>query len=578
MILNLLLIALILAVAVFWSTQGLFSAFLHLVTTVVAGAVAFALWEPLTQGLLLDAVPSWAWTAGLLLPFGLTLIVLRLVSNKVVGGNLKLPGLADQALGGVVGAVSGVITVGVCLIGFGFLPLGAGLLGYQPLEVKADGTLGTPVNDEVTTALWVPADAAAAGLYSLASTRGFASSRPLALLRPGLAEAPARFRLGRLFDENASLVANPSTVRVEAVRVFDDALPPEVPPAIEAFVTERAGTRAGDRLVLVTTAWEAVKDTATYDGGVLRLPPPQTLLLATPDAGGPAEPHLPVGWSKTPVTSSTAQFYGVVNNRSYASSELPNERITFVYAIPADQTPRFFQTRMLRLPLGAPEADVDGPAVAALLGEPAIGEADGAAADASAGAGGASGGSGGPSDEAAARVGEPVGTSSFRAVGLEASNRLPRRISINAASGLDVEGTEVISGRQEVPRGDRTATVDALRTPPGLVDVRLELAPMNASQALPARIVANVAGGDGRYKLVDARGNEFFARAVVWEQDGGEQFIHVTDRLDNADDLPINRLQPGDRLYAYFALPDGLRLERFVVGTMEQDVDFTVGR
>ena len=571
MILNLLLLAFILAMAIFWSTQGLFSAFIHLVATVVAGALAFALWEPLTQGFLLDAVSSWAWTVGLLLPFGVALIVLRIVSNKVVGGNLKLPGLADQGLGGLVGAVAGVITVGVCLIGFGFLPLGARLLGYQPIEVKTNGTLGTPTNDDVTTSLWVPADSVAAGLYSLASTRGFASSRPLAMLRPDVATAASRFRVGQLYDENASLVANPSTVKVAAVRVFDGELPPEVPALLGEFVSERAGTRDGDRLVLVTTAWEAVKDSATYDGGVLRLPPSQALLLSGPAGGGPVQAHLPVGWSKKPVGSETAEFYGVVDNRSYASSELPSDEITFVYAIPETGTPLFFQTRMLRIPLGAAEEDADGAAVAALLGEPAIEEADEAVAE------GEGGGAAAPDDEAAARVGEPVGASSFRAVGIEASNKLPGRISINAASGLDVEEKEVISGRQTVPKGDRTATVDALRTPPGLVDVRVELASMNSSQALPSRVVANVAGGDGKYKLVDTLGNEFFARATVWAQDNGEQFIHVTDRLDNADDLPINQLQSGDRLFAYFALPEGLTLEKFVVGTMEQDVDFTVG-
>ena len=571
MILNLFVLVFVLAMAIFWSTQGLFSALIHLVVTVVAGALAFALWEPLTQNVLLGAVPVWAWTAGLLLPFAVVLVVLRFVSNKVVGGNLKLPGLADQGLGAVVGAVSGVITVGVCLIGVSYLPLGAALMGYQPVEVQASGKLGTPTNDAVTTALWVPADRVAAGLFSFASTQGFASARPLGLYRPDLATGAARFRIGQFYDPNATLVASPDTVSVTGVQTFDGQLPAEVPDLIEAFVTERAGTRTGDRLVLVTTRWEARKDTPTYDEGILRLPPAQTLLLASPAGNAPLEAHLPVGWSKTPVTSDVANFYGVVDNRSYASSELPEDEITFVYAIPETQTPRFFETRMLRIPLDAAATDAGGEEVARLLGEPAIDEAEEATAEAD--------GGGGPApvdDEAAAAVGEPVGTSSFRAVGIKASDKLPARISINAASGLDVEEKEVIAGQQNVPKGDRTAQVDSIRTPPGQVSVRVQLAPMSTSQALPSRIVANVAGGDGKYKLVDTRGNEFFARAVVWQKDAGDQDIHVTDRLDNADDLPINRLQNGDRLFAYWALPSGLVLDKFVVGTMEQPVTFTV--
>ncbi len=574
MILNLIVLVFVLAMAIFWSTQGLFSAVLHLLVTIAAGAIAFAVWEPVTQRLLLDAVPSWSWTAGLLLPFALVLVVLRLISNKLVGGNLKLPGLADQGLGGLVGAISGVLTAGVLLLALSFLPLGASLLGYQPVEVQTTGQLGTPVNEAVTTSLWIPADGVAAGFFSFASTHGFASRQPMGLLRPDLANKAATFRIGQFYDPNATLVANPDTVRVEAFRVFDGPLPVEVPSLLERFVRERAPTREGDRLVLVTTRWENQKGAATFDEGILRLPPAQTLLLAEPSDGGPLASYLPVGWSKQPVTSPTAEFYGVVDNRSYASSELPDDTITFVYAIPEAEEPRFFETRMLRLPLGEREEDADGQVVADLLGEPAIEEGDEEVADDGSG-GGASMRA---SDEAADRVGEPVGNAAFRAVAIEMNDKLPRRISINAASGLNVEEKEVISGRQNVPKGDRTATVDSIRTPPDQVLVRLELSPMSTSQALPSRIVANVASGDGKYKLVDSRGNEFFSVATVWEKDAGDQDIHVTDRLDNADSLPINRLQNGDRLFIYFALPNGVVLEKFVVGTMEQTIDLTVSK
>lgn len=575
MILNLLIIVAVLAMAIFWSTQGLFSAFIHLVVTVAAGAIAFAVWEPVTLRFLIDAVPKWSWTAGLLLPFAAVLIGLRIASNKWIGGNLKLPGLVDQALGGLVGAVSGFLTAGVCVIAVSFLPLGPALLGYQPIEVQTTGRLGTPTNDTVTSSLWLPADRAAASFFSFASTRGFASARPLGLLRPDLATQAGMFRVGQLYDPGSSLVANPSTVTVEAMHTTDDALPVEVPALIERFVRERAPTRDGDRLVLVTTRWEAKKDTATHDDGILRLPPAQTLLLGAPSNGGPWVLHLPVGWSKTPVGATRAQFYGVVDNRSYASSELPDERITFVYAIPASETPVFFQTRMLRIPLPEPDPALrgaaGGAAVATLLGEPAI-DADDEAASANASGSTART----PRRPGSNLVGEPVGNASFRALAIEATAELPGKISINAASGLNVDETEVISGEQRVPRGDRTARVDSIRTPPGQVMVRLELAPMSTSQALPERIVENISGGDGRFRLVGANGSEFFARGTVWMEQSGDQNIRVTDRIDNANELPINRLQEGDRLFAYFALPVNLQLERFVAGAMEQSLDFRV--
>ena len=50
---NLLIIGLLGLITYWWGNQGLFSAILHLVCVVVAGAVALGLWEPLVVGVLL---------------------------------------------------------------------------------------------------------------------------------------------------------------------------------------------------------------------------------------------------------------------------------------------------------------------------------------------------------------------------------------------------------------------------------------------------------------------------------------------------------------------------------------------
>ena len=50
---NIILLGLIGLIAYWWANQGLFSAILHLLCVIVAGAVAFGVWEPLVYGLLL---------------------------------------------------------------------------------------------------------------------------------------------------------------------------------------------------------------------------------------------------------------------------------------------------------------------------------------------------------------------------------------------------------------------------------------------------------------------------------------------------------------------------------------------
>ena len=54
---NLLCILLVGIIAYWWANQGLFSAIIHLLCVVTAGALAFAFWERLTLGLLLRG--SW---------------------------------------------------------------------------------------------------------------------------------------------------------------------------------------------------------------------------------------------------------------------------------------------------------------------------------------------------------------------------------------------------------------------------------------------------------------------------------------------------------------------------------------
>jgi len=152
MILNIIVIVFLLAMAYWASTQGLFSALLHLAMTIAAGAIALAIWEPLTQAFLLGFKPPIAWGVGLVLPFALILLLLRLAADKLVPKNVNVMHLLDLLGGGAAGAISGVLTAGITLIGVGFLPFGSSVAGYQPYAVSAYGQV------EPAGGLWVPVD------------------------------------------------------------------------------------------------------------------------------------------------------------------------------------------------------------------------------------------------------------------------------------------------------------------------------------------------------------------------------------------------------------------------------------
>ena len=102
MIPNIILIVFVFGMALMWSTYGLFSSLLHLGLVIVAGSLAFALWEPLAYGVLFNILPSAAWGVSLLGSFIVLLIVLRIVTDKLVRGTLKVHRLADQIGGGAI--------------------------------------------------------------------------------------------------------------------------------------------------------------------------------------------------------------------------------------------------------------------------------------------------------------------------------------------------------------------------------------------------------------------------------------------------------------------------------------------
>ncbi|MEZ6241828.1 MAG: CvpA family protein [Phycisphaerales bacterium] len=190
---NLIVILLTLGVAYLWATRGLFSAFLHLVCTLVAGAIAFAAWEPLGY-MLLDALPSsgflrflqgLSWTIALVAPFTVSLIVLRVIVDRIAPNNTKQLAVVDLVGGGACGLIASMIAMGFLVLGVSYARLSIGLTGYKPLWYSADKSTagGSLVRSDK---LWLPVDRFTAGLYSRLSGSSLATGEPLAKWHPDL--------------------------------------------------------------------------------------------------------------------------------------------------------------------------------------------------------------------------------------------------------------------------------------------------------------------------------------------------------------------------------------------------------
>jgi len=189
--LSLLAIAIVLLTAYIWLTRGFFSAFLHMICVVLAGAIAFALWEPtayaiIGKGGFLEAT---GWCLGLALPFAVVLLLLRVICDKSVGYNLTVHRAVDYVGGGVCGLVAGVVVAGIVTIAIGTLRLDTSLMGHQPLSYSPSGNIVR------SGSLLLPVDRIVGRFYGSVSTAAFRTETPLAAEYPNLEDVGGSLRM-----------------------------------------------------------------------------------------------------------------------------------------------------------------------------------------------------------------------------------------------------------------------------------------------------------------------------------------------------------------------------------------------
>lgn len=560
MILNIVLIVFVLSMAMMWSTYGLFSALLHLGLVIVAGSLAFALWEPLAYGVFFKFLPTGAWGVSLLGSFVVVLLLLRVVTDKFVRGTLKVHRLADQVGGGAAGAASGVLTAGVTLLGLGFLPLPPAIASYQPYEVKSNGRVG-PVEGG---GLWLPADTIAANLFTRLSGGAFSTHTPLVSYVPNIAEAATLFRLGRTYDENLSVVSAPGGVTANATALLmGDQLP-----GIDAGLAQGLLGAAGSsgRLVTVVTQFTKGESTTTYDAdGILRLPA-TNIRLATRRRGEHGQWVAPVGFSKPGDSGRT--FYALANNQMMASSRVPNQEIAWHFVVPSDREPDFLLVRNTRVLL--PSVTETEPAdYAALIGNP---DASGGVVETASVNRNRSGG-------VAIDV-EPSAFASHKAVYIEQSADLPSNVSKNNAQFLTYNETAVVEGQGLAQSGSagRNTTLSSMQVSPALRGVRVEMELVRAANDFSALAQGAGAASVQDIWLSDTQGQSYRPFGYVLRKDDGRQLFRVLSggELRSNVDLPLNDFVNSDRLYVYWQVPPGTTLNGYHIGGAAQDFNFAV--
>ena len=481
MVLNIAVVVLVLLIGYWWANQGLFSAIIHLVCVIVAGALALSLWEPLVYGLLMRGsfFDSYAMGAGLLMTFVVTLVILRVATNKLVPANVMLPKWANLGFGYPVGLTSGVLTVGLLLIGLGMVQSERSLLGFVGYGRANAGKVGQ------IGGLWLPVHKLTDEFYSRLSVGALSTGQPLRHYNPNLYQQSASLLRDSFRGGRGQVSMRPSEASVEWVKVCPD----------KCVVKVRFGRGARDFGTQLTVSGSQVRLVAASEGS--------------------ATPHVefPTRWRQE-ISDGGEHIFRFDDQSHYATTIPGRELADILFEFPWREglLPRFIQIKNARLE------------VTQIQSMPSCNRAmrDGGGARAAGAdftgkrqlsvAGGPRGGGISVSDSIA-----PVMTS---------TNKLPG--SMKEQDKKLVEGFAVFGQ-------DRSFVGQALRIDSFFEQMGTRIVQLDVSRGQPGSIfgrAAEKAGEDAIPMLVDSVGNTFSAIGYVHERtDGVEIRLYPSEGL-----------------------------------------------
>ena len=334
MLMNVAIIGLVGLIAYWWANQGFLSSLLHLVAVICAGAFALAIWEPIV----VDNLLGTKWWNGLmpglilLLTFVFTLAILRMTSDKLAFGNTRLPPAADLVGGGILGALAGVLTVGMLVVGTGFIDRPATAMGYTGWARNTDGKVAPPA-----TSLWLPVDAWTINFYELLSVGSLHpdfGGKPMAEWRPDL-------------DQQASLLRDRKVSKLRSTQLF------QPPGSIKIADPIAAVSPEGDTFWMIPMEFN--RNSMDYGKG-LALGVNQVRMVG--ESAGKTKAIHPQYWGQYVVDEAARQngeakrveaFFEFNSGTAYIFDIDQTELdVRLVFEVPDDFSPRFLQVRGTR--------------------------------------------------------------------------------------------------------------------------------------------------------------------------------------------------------------------------------------
>jgi len=125
------------AIVFFHYIQGFFSATISAILTIFAAVIAFSYHEmlvPLFGGKMAD----YSTAICLLALFGITYLLMRILFDKVIPGNIRLPVAVDKGGAVVMGLISGIFATGIMAIAAQEFPFGPEIGGFSRFDSESE--------------------------------------------------------------------------------------------------------------------------------------------------------------------------------------------------------------------------------------------------------------------------------------------------------------------------------------------------------------------------------------------------------------------------------------------------------
>ncbi len=557
MITGVLVSGFILAMILWWGSQGIFTAFLHLTAVIAAGAIAFAIWEPLGLGLLLPRQGDYSRGVALLSSFILALLLIRACYDNLIKFNMKFNQVTNLLGGGLCGFFTGVLTSGIMIIGMSMMPIGKDLYGYVPYTVGTDGTVS-----QTQKLFPFAVDEMTASFYQRLSVGSFSSDTPLAEHHPDLARQAFMYRV--VYEPDSTLSATAAAVKINKIY--------ELETPVKEFSNDMA-TAIPDNIVaknlhkLYGVEVDISRAGAADADGTVRIPPTQIRLqVANPkNESGVFERELlaPIGFT---LNDTGTPIYHPIKDALDTGYVLGDHAaIMWLFAVPKEDTVEFILVRQNRYrPLNPIPLQKDPTQLTKALGEPV--------ASVKTEDGGTAGAVTDGSDLASPRI-----TKFF-----PGNRQYSRTLSSDALSLEPAAGPSIKSGYGIlVPpapgnRPDPEIIVKQLDAPRQYEIVQLPLSGEQSYTYLKAAI--NLAANLQEIFVEDANGQHYSPVGyLINKGDNMEFLIDPREGIKYISDIKgAKTLTKAETIWLVFYIPRGVRLTKFVAANKKVNITLDI--